>query len=68
MRDMLRVVFGLNIVFVTLLAISFPALEPGTGSYVIAVLSLCIIALMLLLTGGLLFIGWSGFRTDKTTN
>lgn len=61
MREMLRVVFGLNIVFLTLLAISIPVIEPGTGAYVVTILSLLLIGVMLFLTGGLLFVGWSGF-------
>lgn len=68
MRQLLRVVFGLNVIFLMLLAISFPALKPGTGSYVVAMLSGVVITGTLLLTGGLLFVGWTGFERSNVTD
>lgn len=45
----LRMVFALNVSFLLLLVFSYPHLDPGTPSYVAAVLTLVAISVMLTL-------------------
>lgn len=48
-RSVLKVVFGINVFFLLMLAFSYPYLEPGTDSYVVATMTfgLCVIMLVL---------------------
>lgn len=62
MEKFLRVVFGMNVVFMVLLGVSFLGIEPGSGSYVVALLSVGVISVTLLLTGTLIYIDWDGYR------
>lgn len=62
MEKFLRIVFGLNVVFSVLLGVSFLGIEPGSGSYVVAVLSVGVVTITLLLTGTLIYIDWDGYR------
>lgn len=63
MRKFLRVVFGMNVVFLVLLLLSFLGIERGSDSFVIAVLSLGVIAVTLLLTGTLIYVDWDGYQS-----
>ena len=63
MRKFLRIVFGLNVVFLTLLALSFLGIERGSDSFVIAILSLGVIVVTLLLTGTLIYVDWDGYQS-----
>ncbi|EMA59709.1 hypothetical protein [Halorubrum lipolyticum] len=58
-RSVLKFVFGINVLFLILLAFSYPYLQPGTGSYVAATLTAAICLFMLALVGIL-----SYFRID----
>ncbi|WP_227355860.1 hypothetical protein [Haladaptatus salinisoli] len=60
MRHLFRVIFGVEMVFLVLLAIAFTAVEPGTGAYVVSVLSLGIILMTLLIVSVLLYVDWRG--------
>lgn len=62
MEKFLRIVFGLNVVFLALLGLAFIGIEPGSGSYVVGILALGVIVVTLLLTGTLIYIDWDGFE------
>ena len=51
----------LSITMFILLAFSFPFLEPGSGSYVIALLVAVILGITLFGSALLIFIGWEPF-------
>ncbi|RKD89261.1 hypothetical protein [Halopiger aswanensis] len=46
-RPVLKFVFGINVLFLVLLGFSYPYLEPGTGSYVVATMTAALCLLML---------------------
>lgn len=48
MTSVWKVMFAANVVLLTMLAFAYPALEPGTASYVVAQLSLVFIGASLL--------------------
>lgn len=58
MRQFLRIIFGLNVVFLVMLALAYPGVEPGTESYVVMLLSLGVISVTLLASGVLLYVDW----------
>lgn len=62
MRDLFRVIFGVEMVLLVLLAIAFTAVEPGSGAFVVAVLSLGIVLVTLLIVGALLYVDWQGLN------
>ncbi|WP_101295819.1 hypothetical protein [Halegenticoccus soli] len=62
MREFFRIIFGVNMVLLALLAISFTVIEPGSGAYVVAVLSLGIIAVTLAIVSALLYVDWRGLN------
>ncbi|WP_224337753.1 hypothetical protein [Haloprofundus halobius] len=62
MREFFRIVFGVNIVLLVLLGISFTVVRPGTGAFVVAVLSLGVIAVTLAIVGTLLYTDWEGLN------
>lgn len=62
MEKFLRVVFGLNVVFMVLLGVSFLGIEQGSGSYIVAAISVGIVSVTLLLTGTLIYIDWDGYQ------
>ncbi|WP_227378772.1 hypothetical protein [Haladaptatus halobius] len=62
MRNLFRIIFGMNMVLLVLLAIAFTAIQPGTGAYVIAVLSLGVILITLLIVSSLLYVDWQGLN------
>ena len=61
MTTLWRALFATNLVLLTLLAVSFPALEPGSGSYVVALLSAGIILLSLFGLAVLIRADWNPF-------
>ncbi|RQH02639.1 hypothetical protein [Natrarchaeobius oligotrophus] len=55
---MLRPIFAICIVILLLLGFSFPFLEPGSESYVVAVLTVIPVGLVLIATVVLLALNW----------
>lgn len=62
MREFFRVIFGVNLVLLVLLGISFTVVRPGTGAFVVAILSLGVIAVTLTIVGTLLYVDWDGLN------
>jgi hypothetical protein len=60
MRELFRAIFGVEMVLLVLLAIAFPAIKPGTGAYVVSLLSLGVIVVTLLIVGVVLHSDWRG--------
>lgn len=60
-RSILRVIFGLNVLFLLLLGFSYPYLEPGTGSYVAAVMTFGLCVVMLSVVGVMTYFEWDVF-------
>lgn len=60
-RSILRVVFGINVLFLLLLGFSYPYLEPGTGSYVAAVMTFGLCVVMLSAVGFITYFEWDVF-------
>lgn len=56
-----KTILALDLVVLVLLAVSFPFLEPGTGSYVVAVLTLVPTVLTLAGSVVILYTGWDPF-------
>lgn len=56
-----QVVLGVNILFLLLLGFSFAFIEPGTGPYVIAVLTLVPVVLSLVASVAVIYTGWEPF-------
>lgn len=54
----MRVIFGVNVLFLVLLAFSYPYLEPGTGSYVAALLTFGLCVVMLGLVSVITYFQW----------
>lgn len=61
MTTLWRALFAANLVLLALLAVSVPALEPGSGSYVVALLSGVIILASLVGLGVLIRVDWNPF-------
>ena len=61
LRSVSQVVLGVNILFLLLLGFSFVFIEPGTGPYVIAVLTLVPVVLSLIASLAVLYTGWEPF-------
>lgn len=57
LRAALQLYFATNVVLLVLLSFSFPFLERGTGTFVVAMLALGIILVGLVLSGGLIYTG-----------
>lgn len=64
-KDILKLIFVLDLTFLVLLAFSFPHIEPGTGSYVVAMLTLLAIGLTMSTIAVLLFV--ERRRSEKDT-
>lgn len=60
-RAILKMVFGINVVFLLLLGFSYPYLEPGSGSYVVATMTFALCVFMLLLVGLLTYVEFDAF-------
>lgn len=56
-RKALQVYFTMNVVLLVLLSFSFPFLERGTGTFVVAMLALGVILVSLFVSGGLIYTG-----------
>lgn len=65
MRDLFSIIFGVDMVLLVLLAISFTVVEPGSGAYVVAILSLGIILITLLIVSVLLYVDWRGLTPEE---
>lgn len=63
--NVLKGLFALNVTFLLLLGFAYPYIEPGTGSYIIAVLTLIPVSLMLVMITVLLYINKR--RSKETT-
>lgn len=60
-RPVLKVIFGVNVLFLALLAFSYPYLEPGSGSYVVAVLTAGLCLVMLAMVAAMNYFEWDVF-------
>lgn len=60
-RSVLKLVFGINVLFLLLLGFSYPYLEPGTDSYVVAAMSAAICLTMLVLVAIITYFDWRVF-------
>ncbi|WP_135366606.1 hypothetical protein [Halosimplex halophilum] len=61
LRSAARVILGVDILFLLLLAFSFYYLEPGTGPYVTAQLTLVPVVLSFVLAAVVIRTGWEPF-------
>lgn len=61
MQKASRTILGIDLLFILLLAFSFSFLEPGTGSYVVAQLTLVPVLLTAVVSVLILYTGWSPF-------
>ncbi|ELZ15424.1 MULTISPECIES: hypothetical protein [Haloterrigena] len=61
LRSVSQVVLGVNFLFLVLLGFSFLFLEPGTGPYVVAVLTLIPVVLSLVASVAVIYTGWDPF-------
>ena len=61
LQSVSQVVLGVNILFLLLLGFSFPFLEPGTGPFVVAVLTLVPVVLSLIGSVAVIYTGWEPF-------
>ena len=61
LQSVSQVVLGVNILFLLLLVFSFPFLEPGTGPFVVAVLTLVPVVLSLIGSIAVIYTGWEPF-------
>ncbi|WP_123537649.1 hypothetical protein [Halosimplex salinum] len=60
-RSVLKVVFGVNVLFLLLLGFSYPYLEPGTASYVVAAMTAALCLTMLALVALISYFEWDVF-------
>lgn len=60
-RPVLKLVFAFNVTFLILLGFSYPYLEPGTGSYVVAVITAVLCLTMLTLVAIISYFDWAVF-------
>ncbi|ADB63261.1 hypothetical protein Htur_4450 (plasmid) [Haloterrigena turkmenica DSM 5511] len=56
-----QIVLGVNFLFLLLLGFSFLFIEPGTGPFVIAVLTLIPVVLSLVASVAVIYTGWEPF-------
>lgn len=63
-RKAIRLFFTFNVVLLVMLGLSLPFQQPGTETYVVSVLSLVIVLVSLLVSGGVIYfdLGASGPR------
>ncbi|NUB93358.1 hypothetical protein HT576_20370 [Haloterrigena sp. SYSU A121-1] len=61
LRSVSQVVLGVNFLFLVLLGFSFLFLEPGSGPYVVAVLTLIPVVLSLVASVAVIYTGWDPF-------
>lgn len=60
-KSVLKLVFGVNVLFLLLLGFSYPYLEPGSGSYVVATITFALCVTMLVLVAILTYFDWNVF-------
>ena len=60
-KSVLKVVFGVNVLFLVLLGFSYPYLEPGSDSYVVATMTFVLCVAMLALVAILTYFDWNVF-------
>ncbi|WP_436922961.1 hypothetical protein [Halosimplex amylolyticum] len=60
-RSVLKLVFGINVLFLLLLGFSYPYLEPGTASYVVAAMTATLCLTMLALVALISYFEWDVF-------
>ncbi|MFC4987802.1 hypothetical protein [Saliphagus infecundisoli] len=60
-RPVLKVIVGVNVLFLVLLAFSAPYLEPGSGSYVVAVITAGLCLVMLTISAVITYFEWDVF-------
>ena len=60
--ELLKIPFTLNVLFLLLLAISFPGLQAGSATYYIAIASFAVVGFSLLLFGGLM---WRSIQSSE---
>ncbi|WP_114575910.1 hypothetical protein [Saliphagus sp. LR7] len=60
-RPVLKVIVGVNVLFLVLLAFSAPYLEPGSGSYVVAVITAGLCLVMLTISAAITYFEWDVF-------
>lgn len=54
-RTAIRLFFSFNVVLLVMLGLSLPFQQPGTEAYVVSVLSLVIVLVSLLVSGGVVY-------------
>lgn len=62
MQKASRTILGLDLLFILLLAFSLSYVEPGTGSYVVAQLTLVPVVFTAAASVFILYTGWSPFE------
>lgn len=60
-RSVLKLVFGINVLFLLLLGFSVPYLDPGTDSYVVTVMAAGLCLTMLTLVAVISYFDWDVF-------
>lgn len=60
-QSVLKLVFGLNVLFLLLLGFSAPYLEPGTASYVVAAMTAALCLAMLAMVALISYVEWDVF-------
>ncbi|WP_247004409.1 hypothetical protein [Halosolutus gelatinilyticus] len=60
-RSVLKLVFGINVLFLLLLGFSYPYLEPGTDSYVVAAMSAALCLTMVVVVAIITYFDWGVF-------
>lgn len=60
-RSVLKLVFGINVLFLLLLGFSVPYLDPGTDSYVVTVMAAGLCLTMLALVAVITYFDWDVF-------
>ena len=61
LQSVSQVVLGVNFLFLILLGFSFLFLEPGSGPFVVAVLTLVPVVLSLVASVAVIYTGWEPF-------
>lgn len=62
LQSVSRLVLGIDVLFLLLLGFSFLYIEPGSGSYVVASLTLVPTVLTFVLCVAVLYTGWDPFE------
>lgn len=57
-----RVVLGIDVLFLLLLGFSFLYIEPGSGPYVVAILTLVPVVFTFVMSVAVLYTGWDPFE------